>query len=63
MEQDILRRQVKMAKAMNDDIYYKDFASYLDMTEHAFYNWLNGYYKLSRANVLKLRDVVIDLID
>ena len=52
-----------MAKAMNDDIYYKDFASYLDMTEHAFYNWLNGYYKLSRANVLKLRDVVIDLID
>lgn len=63
MEQDILRRQVKIAKATNDDIYYKDFASYLNMTEHAFYNWLNGYYNLSRANVLKLRDVVIDLID
>lgn len=52
-----------MAKALNEDIYYKDFASYLDMTEHAFYNWLHGYYNLSSNNVMKLRDVVIDLID
>lgn len=63
MRQDILRREVKLAKAMNEDIYFKDFASYLNMTEHAFYNWLHGYYDLSSGNAMKLHDVVIDLID
>ena len=62
MEQENLRKQVKIAKAMNDDIYYKDFAEYLDITEHSFYNWLKGYYKLNSTNVRKLRDIVSDLI-
>lgn len=61
--QEILRKQVKIAKACNDDIYYKDFAEYLDITEHAFYNWLSGYYELSNKKAAKLNDVVIDLID
>lgn len=61
--QDILRKQVKLAKACNDDIYYKDFASYLNITEHSFYNWLNGEYSLSYDNAKKLEDIVIDLID
>ena len=61
-EQENLRRQVKIAKAMNEDIYYKDFAEYLDITEHSFYNWLKGYYELSSSKAHKLRDVVSDLI-
>ena len=61
--QDNLRKQVKLAKACNDDIYYKDFAEYLEITEHAFYNWLNGYYNLSDKNARKLRDLVVDFID
>ena len=61
--QDFLRKQVKHAKAEYDDIYLKDFATYIDITEHAFYNWLHGYYDLSSGNAMKLHDVVIDLID
>ena len=52
-----------MAKAMNDDIFYKDFAQYLNITEHSFYNWIKGYYDLSNQKASKLNDIVIDLID
>lgn len=61
--QEKYRKQVKLAKALNDDIYYKDFAEYLDITEHSFYNWLNGYYQLSEEKIRKLNSVTIDLID
>ena len=60
--QDTLRLQVRLAKAYNEDIYYKDFANYLDISEAAFYNWLNSSYELSKEKATKLRDVVIDLI-
>jgi hypothetical protein len=60
---DFLRREAKIAKAMNDDIFYKDFAEYLDITEHSFYNWLAGYYSLTRANKKKLHDLLCDLVD
>ena len=60
-EQDKIRKKVKLAKALNDDIYYKDFAEYLNVTEHSFYNWLNGYYNLSKYKLYKLEDVVVDL--
>lgn len=61
MEQEEVRKMVKLAKAKNDDIYYKHFAEYLEMTEHGFYNWLNRYYNLSNEKLSKLKDVVIDL--
>lgn len=61
MQQEFLRKQVKIAKALNDDIFYKDFADYLEITEHSFYNWLKGYYNLSSKKEQKLRDIVIDL--
>lgn len=60
--QDKLRKMVKLAKVNNDDLFYKDFASYLDMTEHSFYNWLKGYYNLGFENTKKLEDILIDLI-
>lgn len=61
MEQYEVRKMVKIAKAKNDDIYYKDFAEYLNITQHGFYNWLKGYYRLSDDKLERLRDVVIDL--
>lgn len=60
-DQEKIRKKVKLAKALNEDIYYKDFAEYLNITEHSFYNWLKGYYNLSTYNLHKLEDVVIDL--
>ena len=62
-KQDYLRKEVKLAKALNDDIYYKTFSDYLKITEHSFYNWLNGYYDLSKLKELKLHDILIDLIE
>lgn len=62
-EQEKIRRKVKVAKALNDDIYYKDFAEYIEVTEHSFYNWLNGYYNLSKSKIEKLEDVVGELAE
>ena len=63
MQQEELRKKVRIAKALNEDIFYKDFAEYLEITEYSFYNWLHGYYNLSRKNHIKLNDIVSDLID
>ena len=62
-EQEKIRKLVKIAKALNDDIYYKDFADYIDVSEHGFYNWLNGYYNLSKSKLDKLEDVVVELAE
>lgn len=63
MNQDELRKYVKIAKALNDDILYKDFAEYLSIDHNSFYNWLHGYYQLNSSNAKKLYDVVIDLVN
>ena len=60
-DQEKIRKKVKLAKALNEDIYYKDFAEYLNISEHSFYNWLKGYYDLCAKKLLKLEDVVVDL--
>ena len=62
-EQEFLRRATKLAKALNDDVYYKNFAEYLEMSEHSFYNWLNGAYTLGKEKYEKLCDVVLPLAD
>ena len=41
-QQDILRKQVKLAKACTDWLTFKDLAATLDITDHSFYNWLNA---------------------
>lgn len=61
--QDFLRKATKLAKALNDDIYYKDFAELLEMSEHGFYNWLDGAYNLGKEKYNTLYDVVIPLAD
>lgn len=61
-QQDILRKKVKLVKAEYEDIYFKDFADYLHVSTHGFYNWLNGYYDLSRATAERLRELLVDLL-
>lgn len=61
--QDYLRKQVKLAKALNSDWTYKNMAEVIDTTPNAFYNWLNGYYELSRSKEKELGGLVADLID
>lgn len=62
-KQDYLRREVRLAKALEDDLYYKDMANYIGITEYSFYNFLKGYYDLSRKKERMLHEILIDLID
>ena len=34
----------------------------LNINTHAFYNWLNGAYELSRSKELELQSLVADLM-
>ena len=63
MKQDYLRKQVKLIKAEYDDINYYDLAEYIKITEASFYNWLSGYYELSRKKESLLKKIAIDLLD
>lgn len=57
-----LRQRVKLAKAYNDDWSYKMMAEVINITDHAFYNWLNGYYELSRSKEAELSCLIDDLL-
>ena len=61
-QQEILRQQVKLAKALNDDWNYKQMAEVIDISQYAFYNWLNGYYCLSSSKQRELQSLINDLI-
>ena len=56
-----LREQVKLCKVYNPEWSYKQLAEVIEMTPHAFYNWLNGYYNLSAEKEKRLKEI-IDLI-
>lgn len=58
-----LREQVKLCKIYNPEWNYKQFAEVIEITPHAFYNWLNGYYELSNRKEKKLKELLSDLMD
>lgn len=60
---EILRLQIKLACACNNDIKIKHFAEYIDINENSFYNYMSGYYNISESKARKLQDIVVDLID
>lgn len=61
--QEQLRKNVRLAKALNDNEFtYKDFASVIDITENGFYNFLNGYYNLSYQKAKELEDFIVNLL-
>ena len=59
---DNLRQQVKLVKAYNDDWSYKQMAEVIEISTHAFYNWLHGYYTLSTKKRMELENLVSDLL-
>ena len=61
--QDNLRQQVKLAKALNDEWSYKAMSEVIQISTHAFYNWLNGAYELSYSKERELKDLLSNLID
>ena len=61
--QDFLRQQVKLAKALNDDWNYKQIAETINISKNAFYNWLNGAYQLSYNKEKQLIGLLSNLID
>ena len=61
--QDKLRQQVKLAKALNDEWSFKAMSEVIQISTHAFYNWLNGAYELSYSKERQLIDLVSNLID
>lgn len=60
---DKLREQVKLCKVYNADWNYKQIAEVIEITPHAFYNWLNGYYELSSRKELELKELISDLME
>ena len=62
-DQDFLRRQVKLVKVYASDWSYKNIAQVINVTDHAFYNWLHGYYDLSDRKAAELLDLVCNLLD
>ena len=61
--QDYLRKRTKVAKALNDDWSYKAMSEVIDITPHAFYNWLNGFYELSNSKRIALENLLADLME
>ena len=62
-EQEKLRKQVKIAKALNDEWSYKQMSEVIEITPHAFYNWLHGYYELSSRKLMELDSLISDLLE
>ena len=62
IDQENLRKKVKIAKALNDDWSYKAMSEVIGITDHAFYNLLHGFYKLSSRKVSDLESLVDDLM-
>ncbi len=63
MNQDKLREQVKIAKALNNDWTYKVMSEVIDVSTHSFYNWLGGAFQLSQSKADMLKKVIDDLLD
>lgn len=61
-QQDYLRQQVKLAKALNDDWSFRAMSEVIQISPNAFYNWLNGYQKLSQKKARELLSLVDDLL-
>ena len=60
---DNLREKVKLCKVYNPEWSYKQIAEVIEVTPHAFYNWLHGYYELSRHKEIELEGLLADLMD
>ena len=62
-KQDYLRKQVKLAKAMDDEWNFKNMSEVLQISPNSFYNWLSGAYELSSAKERELDSLLSDLLE
>lgn len=58
MNDDKLREEVRVLKAIGKIKCYYDVAQEIGTTEKSFYNWLNGYYKLGYTKKKLLCDYI-----
>ena len=57
---EILRKQVKLLKALQN-VSYKEIAEYMDIKTVSFYSWLEGKYNLSEENQKILNEIISNL--
>ncbi len=60
MDQQNIRKRVRMLKAMQN-ISYKELSGYIEIKESSMYNWLRGQYDLSYSRAKRLEEVVSTL--
>ena len=61
MNQDILRKKLKISKIQNNWFNYSDIAQLLCIKTASLYNWLNGAYNLSDTKAKILNQWLADL--
>lgn len=59
MNDDDLRKEVRILKAIGQIDNYAEVAEMIEITKNSFYNWLNGYYNLS-SDRKKLLNIIVD---
>ena len=57
-----MRNLIRIAKALDKDITYKELANVIEITPGAFYNYINGYYELSYTKKKILKQYLEDII-
>lgn len=60
MNQDVLRKKVKLLKAIQN-ISYKEISEYLEINANSFYNYLKGQYDLSDEKASLLFTIISNL--
>lgn len=61
INQNKLREDIKITKALNDDLYFYHFAEMIGVEKHSFYNFLHGEYELSEQKARQLQNIINDL--
>lgn len=58
MNDDVLRKKVKLLKATESIQNYYEIAELLEMNKSAFYNWLKGYFNLGYEKKMFLKEII-----
>lgn len=61
MNDNTLRKQVKLLKATGSIQNYYEIAELLEMSKSSFYNWLNKDYNLGYEKKLLLNNIINNL--
>jgi succinate dehydrogenase flavin-adding protein (antitoxin of CptAB toxin-antitoxin module) len=61
MNDETLRKKVKMLKATEAIDNYREVAELLEVADGSFYNWLRGYYNLGSEKKQRLITIIADL--